>query len=161
MTLYEIDRRIESLADPETGELLDYEAYCSLALDKEVKIENTALLVKNLSAEAAAIKAEIEKLTKRMKAAASRSERLKSYLSMFLKGEKFSTARCAISYRASEALAVIDAHAAAAWLESSGYMDLVTREIPKIDKRAVKWLVDSGSEIPGVTIVSRQAIQVR
>ena len=43
MTIYEIDNRIAELVDPETGELLDYEAFAELQMEREAKIENMAL----------------------------------------------------------------------------------------------------------------------
>ena len=58
MTIYEIDNRIAELVDPETGELLDYEAFAELAMEREAKIENMALWYKDLTAEAKAIREE-------------------------------------------------------------------------------------------------------
>lgn len=161
MTLYEIDRRLDALIDPETGELLDFEAFSSLQMERETKIENTALLVKNLTAEADAIKKEIDALTERRRAATAKADRLKDYLSRSLSGQKFSTARCAVTFRQSAGLDVTDAHTAAEWLERHGHMDLVTYDAPKLDKRAVKKLIEDSGAIPGVGIVSRQSLQVR
>lgn len=49
MTIYEIDARMAGLIDPETGELLDYEAFASLQMEREAKIENMALWYKDLA----------------------------------------------------------------------------------------------------------------
>ena len=88
MTLYEIDQKIQSLVDPETGELLDYEAFSQLQMDREQKIENMALWVKDLAAGAKAIKEEEDNLKERRKAMENKVERLKTYLSIALDGEK-------------------------------------------------------------------------
>ena len=61
MTLYEIDAALMACIDPETGEI-DADAWEALSLDREVKIENTALLIKDLLAEANMIKQEEDAL---------------------------------------------------------------------------------------------------
>lgn len=161
MNLYEIDRALEALVDPETGELVDYEAFERLQMDREAKIEHTALWIKNLTAEAKAIKEEMDNLQKRRKAAENRAEGLKRYLSEALAGEKFQTARCAISYRKSTALEVVDASAAADWLDRNGHPDCVTYSSPTLDKRSVGELVKQGADIPGVELVERNSMTVR
>jgi len=82
MKLYEIDREIESLVDPGTGEILDFEAFTSLQMAREAKIENMALWAKNLTAEADAIKAERNNLTDRERAARNKADSLK-YCELF------------------------------------------------------------------------------
>lgn len=161
MNLYEIDRALEALVDPETGELLDYEAFAQLQMDRETKIENMALWIKNLTAEAKAIKEEMDNLQKRRKAAENRAEGLKRYLSEALVGEKFQTARCAISYRKSTALEVDDVSAAADWLDCNGHPECVAYSAPTLDKRSVAELVKQGMEIPGVELVERRSMTVR
>ena len=161
MNLYESDRALEALVDPETGELLDYEAFAKLQMDREAKIENTALWIKNLTAEAKAIKEEMDNLQKRRRAAESRVEGLKRYLSEALGGEKFQTARCSVSYRRSMALEVDDASAAADWLDGNGHPECVTYAAPTLDKRSVAELVKQGMEIPGVELVERKSMTVR
>lgn len=99
MTIFEIDQRITELVDPDTGELLDLDAFLELQMEREQKIESMALWVKELSATAAAIKSEIDSLADRKRAAERRCESLKRYLAYILQGEKFSTPRCAVSFR--------------------------------------------------------------
>ena len=76
MTLYEIDHAIseafERAIDPETGELINEEAWAqleALQMDREQKLENVALWVKDLNAEAAAIREEEKNLAKRRQSA--------------------------------------------------------------------------------------------
>lgn len=68
MLLYEIDARIASLVDPETGELMDYEAFARLQMEREEKVEGLALWVKDLTARAKAVKEEADALTERRRA---------------------------------------------------------------------------------------------
>lgn len=161
MTLYEIDQRIESLVDPDTGELFDYEAFMDLQMERVAKIENMALWAKEMAAQAAAIKAEIDTLSERRRVLTAKQERLKTYIARVLDGERFETARCSVSFRRSTSLDVTSAHDAAVWLNKNGYMDMVTYDEPKLDKRSVKKLVEDGKTIPGVEIVTKQSVQVR
>ncbi len=96
MTLYEIDKNIEQLAnavDPETGELLvDNDALDALMMERESKIENIACYVKNLAADVKALKDEETALAERRKATEKKAERLRDYLDYALKGQKFQTA---------------------------------------------------------------------
>ena len=71
MKLYEINEAILACVDPETGEA-DVEKLDELMLIREVKIENLALWVKELRAEAEAIKAEEEIFMDEVRALANR-----------------------------------------------------------------------------------------
>ena len=61
MTLYEIDNAILGCVDDETGEVIDFDKLDKLTMQREQKLEGAALAVKNLTAEAEAIKAEEKK----------------------------------------------------------------------------------------------------
>ena len=69
MTLYEIDEEIQELlseVDPETGELItDYAALDALLMEREAKIENIVLFIKNLSSDVRELKAEESALAER------------------------------------------------------------------------------------------------
>ena len=52
MKLYEINAALEALVDPETGELMDYDAFEALNLARDEKIEGMALWYKDMVAEA-------------------------------------------------------------------------------------------------------------
>ena len=64
-TLFEIDQAILATIDFETGEILDTDALEALQMEREAKLENIALWVKNLMSDAAAYKAEKEAFEKR------------------------------------------------------------------------------------------------
>ena len=99
----EIERTFAQAVDPETGEINEeYMAKLdALEMDRDRKIENVACFIKNLRADAAAIKAEKDALQKRQKAAESKAESLTRYLSNFLNGEKYASPRAAITWRRS------------------------------------------------------------
>lgn len=160
-TLYEYNHALDDLVDPDTGEIFDYEAFISLSMEREQKIENVAVMIKNLTAEAALIKAEEASLKARREPTERRAARLKDYLAQFLNGEKFDCPRASLSFRKSTALNVTDLKSAAEWLEGHGHFDMVVRDAPKLDKRAVSMLVKSGEEVPGVSLEERNSLQVR
>lgn len=161
MTLYEIDTRLTELIDPETGELLDYNAFQNLQMEREEKIEGIALWHKELAAKAEAIKAEISVLTQRKQAAERKSETLKRYLAEALNGEKFDTARCAITFRRTSRLDISDESALAAWAMESGHNDLLIYTPPKVSKSEVKALIKSGVEVPQAQIVESISMGVK
>lgn len=161
MTLYEINEKILALVDPETGELMDYEAFTALNMAREEKLENICKWVKDLTAEAAAIKSEETALYERRKAKEHKAESLKTYLARILDGESFECPSARVSYRKSEALSIDNTGELAEWLDWNGYSDLVTYGEPKIDKNSLKKLVKDGLEVPGVSVESRINLQVR
>ena len=72
MNLYDIDKAILSCVDMETGEIIDAEKLDELKMEKEQKIRNIACWVKELKAEAEALKQQKEAFAAREKAAIRR-----------------------------------------------------------------------------------------
>ena len=104
MNLYEIDREILSCIDYETGEILDSQRLEMLEMAKEKKIENIGLWIKNLEAEAEALKKEKDAFAAREKSAKNKADQLKKYLESALCGQKFQTTKLSISFRTSTTL---------------------------------------------------------
>ncbi|MCF6776727.1 siphovirus Gp157 family protein [Thiotrichales bacterium 19X7-9] len=107
MNLYEINHAIiQTLSDSideETGEViddLDIEKLDELNLAREVKILNIAKLIKNLTAEQAAINHEKSKFQQWESSIKNRVESLKNYLINNLReGEKFKDTQIMVSYK--------------------------------------------------------------
>ena len=161
MTIYEIDNRIAELIDPETGELLDYEAFASLQMERDTKIENMALWYKDLTAEAKAIREEEKALAERRKSAENKAERLKGYLDEALAGESYKSAKVAVSYRRSKAVEISDESAVISELENSGRGDCIYYTAPRVNKVALARLLKDGGAVTGAELVERNNIQVR
>ena len=89
MNLFEIDNEIMNCIDEETGEVIDIEKLDDLQMQREEKIENICLWIKNLKAEAEALKEEKDNFAKRQKAAENKAESLKQYIESYLNGEKY------------------------------------------------------------------------
>ena len=161
MTIYEIDARMAGLIDPETGELLDYEAFASLQMERDTKSENMALWYKDLTAEAKAIREEEKALAERRKSAENKAERLKGYLDEALAGESYKSAKVAVSYRRSKAVELADESAVIGELESSGRGDCIYYTAPRVNKVALARLLKDGGAVPGAELVERNNIQIR
>jgi len=153
MNIYDINRGIEACVDQETGEVIDEQALTELLMAKEEKIENVACWIKNLTAEAEAIKAEKEKLAERQKQAETKAESLKKWLASALKGEKFSTARCVVSYKKSVSVQVDES------ILDKKYMKEKVSYAP--DKVALKKALQAGENIEGAYLEEKQNIQIK
>lgn len=161
MNLYWVDNAIYKLydefVDPETGELTDPDAfaerYAELEISREEIIENTLLLYKNCVSDAEAIAAEIKTLKARQAALEKRAERLKTDASDALHGEKFQTAKVAVSWRKSTA-AEVD--------ESLCPEEYITAKVTTAPgKKAITAALKAGQEIPGCRLVERVNMSVR
>ena len=172
MKLYEIDAAIQNVldsmtVDPDTGEAkLDEEALAGLQMEREKKLEGVALAIKNMSAEAAAIKAEEDNLAKRRKALENKVEGMKGFLRTALNGEKLKTPRVSVSMGAGRPSCKIDdANAIDTWVDKlltekndvKEYIrihDMLKIEFlpPKVDATACKKLLLEGYDIPGAHI---------
>ena len=151
MKLYEIDNAILECIDFETGEIVDTDRLEALKMEREAKIENVALWIKDLKAEAEAIKAEKLALAERQKVAENKAESLKKWLAYALDGEKFSTARCSVSFRKSQQVEVTEEGLEN--LMKSGNDALLTYKAPEPNKKAIAEAIKDGLNVRGVQLV--------
>ena len=151
MNLYEVSEAIETAfnlaIDPETGEVNEDQMVLleMLEMERDKKVENIACLIKNLKADAAALKAEKDTFAKRQKQAENKAESLSRYLESVLNGEKFTTDRCAISFRKTSKVMLDDGFTV---------YDIDTHFLkmaePTLDKVAIKKALDEGIKVVGV-----------
>lgn len=153
MRLYEIDEAILSCIDTETGEILDADKLNALQIEREEKLENVALWIKDLTAEAAALKAEKQAFADRQKAAENKAESLKKWLTEALAGEKFKTTRVAVSFRKTKSVQVEDI-----WKLDDSFVKYAE---PTADKAAIKKAIEAGQEVAGATLVENVSISVK
>lgn len=147
-SLYEIDQAILECVDCETGEIIDHEKLDGLMMERSAKIESVALWVKNLESDALAYKAEKEVFASREKQASDKAKRLKEWLARVCEGEKFSTTKCAVSFRPSESVVIDDGA-----IIPAEYVRTKTTSEP--DKTAIKNAIKAGAEIAGCQIVTK------
>ena len=153
MRLYEIDEAILSCIDADTGEILDADKLNALQIEREKKLENVALWIKNLTSDAEALKAEKQAFAERQKAAENKAESLKKWLTDALAGEKFKTTRVAVSFRKTKSVQVDDIFA----LDNS----FLKYAEPTADKAAIKKAIEAGQEVAGATLVENVSCSVK
>lgn len=153
MNLYEIESAILDCIDQETGEVIDTEKLNKLTIERDTKVENIALWIKNLKAEAEAYKAEKQTFEQKQKSAENKMEILKRYLSGYLNGEKFKTTKVSCSFRSSTAVDVSD-------------MSLLPEEYkryrePEPMKTEIKEAINKGVDVPGAALVSNLSLIIK
>ena len=160
MNLYEISKEIEqafdNAIDEETGEIISEAAIAyidQLQMERDKKIENIGCWIKNLTADAYALKMEESALKDRRISAEKKAESLKRYLSSVLMGEKFQTTKVKISWRRSEQVEVENT------LELPEEYQKTKIDIQP-DKTKIKKAIKAGEEVEGATLIEKQNIQI-
>lgn len=153
MTLFEIDGKIMDCVDPETGEIVNEEMLDALNMERNAKVENICLWIKNLKAEAEALKAEKDAFAQRQKTAENKLNSLKRYISAYLEGTPFKTARVAVSFRKTESVEIADGT-----ILPDEYLRF---KQPEPDKAALKAALKNGMAIDGVSLVTDKSITIK
>lgn len=162
MKLYEIPGTIRAAlerieVDEETGEIINAADLDAVEAEAHEKLESTALYVRELNAEADALKAEIERLTDRRRSLEKRSTFLKCLMLQGLDAlgaPKLKTPMVTISIRTSRAVD-LDADALDKLPES------FVRVKREADKTAIKSAIEGGFDVPGAHIVENRSISMR
>ncbi len=156
-SLYSIRQEIENFeyeVDPETGEILNELSWDDLQMAFDEKVGNIACYIKNLSSDVLAFKAEEEQLAKRRRSTERKIEYLKQLLSENMDGQKFSTAKCAVSFRKSETVEVEDIKLVPAEL-------LRVKTTVDADKTAIKAALKAGQAVSGCRLVEKTNTQIK
>ena len=160
--LYEIDQEILDCVDPESGEILDVEKLDALQMEREEKLEGVALWIKDMKAEAEAIKAEADKLTARKKALDNKIDGLKNWLTMALDGGKLKTARCNVYLTHSQRLAVVDEQKLIGYLQNTRVPDEFLRfKEPELRKDEIKKALKEGVYLPGASLEESESVVIK
>lgn len=153
MKLYEINQAIMDCIDMETGEIINEELLNSLQMERDAKIENVALWIKELKAEAEALKAEKLAFAERQKVAENKMESLKKWLVYALNGEKFKSVRASVTFRTSDKVEIAD-------IDKLDKAYLRYKE-PEADKDAIKKAIKEGQEVAGATLVPSTSVIIK
>lgn len=164
MTLFEIDDTIkrcfrieetDEIVDTETGEVFDSNYLDELEMQRDKKIENIGKWVKNLDSDIEQLKAQKDSFAKRQKAAETKRDNLKEYLSKYLNGEKWdaSDKSVIISFRKSEAVSIDN--------ESSIPKKWFIKQDPKLDKAGIRAALKKGLKVKGATLTINNNIQIK
>ena len=160
--LYEIDAEILACVDQETAEIIDPAKLDALQMEREEKLEGVALWIKDLNAEAEAVKAEADKLTARRKAVENRVTALKAWLVKALDGRKLKTARCSVYTQVRQRVNVIDEQSVVNYIQTH-YKEpekFLRFSLPEIRKDAVKEEMKN-ADIPGVTLEASESVVIK
>ena len=153
MRLYDIDQAILKCIDVETGEIIDAEQLDKLQMERDEKIENVACWIKELKAEAEALKAEKMAFAERQKVTENKVESLKKWLAYALDGQAFKTVRASVSFRTTESVEVPDIYK----LDEN----YVRYKEPEADKDAIKKAIKAGQTVAGATLVENTSVIVK
>lgn len=160
--LFDINRALieawESAIDPETGEISEegMAAIEQLQMDQQTKRENIACWIKNLRSDAEAIKAEAKTMADRAKSCEHKADSLTRYLAADLNGEKFQTAKVAISWRRSVSVEIDEAE-----VPELPEQYLRTKTTIEPNKTAIKDALKAGEYIEGCRLVERNNISIK
>ena len=153
MSLYSIENAILDCVDLESGEIIDCERLAELQMDRDTKIQNIALWIKNLEAEAEAYKKEKESFDKKKSVAENKAKSLKEYLSNYLDGQAFKSIKVNISFRASDSVNITD-------ISKIPEQFLKVAE-PTADKAEIKRLLKAGTAVAGAELITKNNIQIK
>ena len=153
MKLYEIDEAIMACIDAETGEIIDADKLDKLTMERDAKIENVALWIKDLKAEAEALKAEKMAFAERQKVAENKIESLKKWLAYALDGQDYKSVRASVSFRKSQAVEIADIYKL-----DENYLRY---KEPEADKTAIKEALKAGKTVAGATLVENTSVIIK
>lgn len=164
MNLYEINAEMNALmqeawdmAEANGGEIPDgvADAIDDLQLTRDQKIEGLCCVIKGLTAEADALKAEETHLKRRRASVEKNAEKATQWLKMNIaEGEKYSSARAVITWRKSEAVVGEDVSR----LPDEFVRETIKREV---DKTALKAVLKGGRVIDGWSVETRLNIGIK
>lgn len=161
MKLYEIPYAIRDAldrieVDEDTGEILNADALRDAEAQAAEKLEATGLYVRELQAEAEAVKAEADRMIARAHALAKKSDTIKQLMLAALPavGGKVKTARVTVSIRTTQAVEVSEG----ANLPEA-YTTVKTTVSP--NKIAIKQALLDGVEVPGCHLEARESVSIR
>lgn len=142
--------------DPQTIE----DTLESLSGDLEVKATNTAMLIRNIEASAAAIKAAEEQMAARRKALENRAARIKDYVLANMMVAGIQKIECPYFK-----LAVRDNPAAVEVYEPglipANFMRQPDPPPPAVDKTAIKEALKAGQDVPGCKLTVGKRLEIK
>ena len=160
--IYEIDQDILDCVDIETGEILDAEKLNALQMERDDKLEGVALWVKDLTAEANAVKEEADKLLARKRSLDNKITAIKSWLLIALDGGKLKTARCNVYQTHSQRVTVEDEEALMEFIYSLNAPSTFLRyPEPELRKDELKKALKNGATIPGASLEETESVVIK
>lgn len=168
MKLYEISQEYLAVLEMAQNEDIDADAIRDtlegIQGEFEGKVDNTACVIKQINAEAEAIKAEADKLLTRAKTRKAKADRMKLFLQEQMNAvgiKKVETTRNVVSVQKSpEAVRIANEEAFLGWAVME-HEEYIKQRPQEPDKTKIKEALRSGAEIPGVSLQSGESVRIR
>lgn len=170
MTLYEIDDIVKrcfrldtgEAVDTDTGEIFDGTYLDNLEMDRDRKIRNIALWIKNLESDAEQLKAEAAAMNKRRTAKVNKANSLRKYLQKILDGEKVEQTEFKIGYRTTKDKVVFDDLSKVPGALFKSVMNFTPAEREKmVIKSEIKRMIKEGIHVPGAHLEDSVSMQIK
>lgn len=166
--LYELAAQYQALRELEDSGEIDAQALSDtlegLSGEIEEKADNVACVIKELLADAEAIKQEADKLIDRAKVKKRYADGLTQYLTRQMQAvgkSKVETHRNVISLRKTPvSVKIADEGAFVQWA-SLAHEEFLRQKAPEIDKTAVKDALKAGLPVPGAQLQSGVKLQIK
>lgn len=129
----------------------------------EDKAADIAVLIKEMNAEAAALKEEEYNLAERRKAKENRVKWLTQYLADNMQAAglaKVDRPRATLSFRKSKGVKIYDEESFVSWAEKTGHSSLLNVKTTASISR-IRDALKAGEELPGVVLEERQSLQIK
>lgn len=159
MTLYEMTVQAQTLRDLLDAEEIDEQTFTDTleAIGSEEKVNSYCQIIRELDGDNTAIKAEIERLKKRIEHNTGSIERMKQALDEFMVAsgkKKEKTPFFTVSYRRSQSVDILNEADI-----PQVYIKVKTETAP--DKMAIKAALKAGETIPGCQLKESESIQIK
>lgn len=156
------------VAFTEDAQDYDYEQALRDTLDGiggelEDKAADIAVIIKEMTAEAAALREEEYNLAERRKAKENRVKWLTQYLADNMQAAglaKVDRPRATLSFRKSKGVRIDDEEGFILWAEQAG-QDRFLNVKTTVNKTAIRDALKAGDELPGAVIEERQSLQIK
>lgn len=159
-SLYELNARILTfeMEFDEDGVWCNEDVLDALQMERDEKIEQICLWIKNLRAEAQMVTAEAKNLTDRAKKLTNKADNLERYVAGNLDGKPFKTSKVNVTWRKSESVNIISEDAI-----PDRFMDIqvVRKPVKKTIKAYLKEAEEKGEEVPWAKIEQKNNIQLK
>lgn len=159
MTLYEMTAQAQTLRDMLDADEIDEQTFHDTleSIGAEEKVNSYCQIIRSIESDNTAIKAEIDRLSKRVEHNKASVERMKVALDSFMQAagkKKEKTPFFSVSYRRSQSVDVVDLAAVPA-----EYIKVKTETAP--DKMAIKEALKNGQVVAGCQLKETESLQIR
>lgn len=166
MKIFDIDARLNELldgsVDEETGEILtDFDEIEKLQMERDAIREGIACHIIGDRADILALQAQEQKLKERRQRLERHVSKTEAFLEEISHGEGLQSDRVSITFRKSAGkVVVLDEVKLLEWAKANRD-DLLTYKDPEIKKSAIKAAIQSGEDVPYVSIDKTPTMSVR